>query len=145
MTEGLSSTFPSWAPRPTPTTQPYWDGVANRQLWIQRCTSCAEHVFYPRTHCPHCCREGLEWVQSTGRARLLTYIISYRAAQDFEDLCPYVIAVVELNEGVRMMTNLIEIEPSPEAITLDMELEVAFRERSGVVLPLFRPAVGARA
>ena len=129
----------AWRPGATPTTQPFWDAVAKQQLCIQRCTDCAAHVFYPRERCPHCGSSSLQWVPASGRARLETFAISFRPARGFEDECPYVIAVVELDEGVRMMTNLVDIDPSPHNIHLDMTLEVTFRERAGVLLPFFRP------
>jgi uncharacterized protein len=74
----------------------------------------------------------------------VTYVISYKPARGFEDRCPYVIAVVELDEGVRMMTNLVDIEPSPDVIALDMQVKVTFRVYDGITLPLFRPTSGGR-
>lgn len=144
MTGATGSATPPWAPQPTPTTQPYWDGIAMRELRIQRCKACARHVFYPREYCPHCGSQSLAWVRTAGRARVLTYVISYQPARGFEDLCPYIVAVVELDERVRMMTNLVDIEPSPDVIALDMQVEVTFRKRGGITLPLFRPASGGR-
>lgn len=126
-------------PQPTPETQPYWDGAAAGQLWIQRCTGCAKHYFYPRMVCPHCGSAKVEWVQASGRATLYSYVINHLPAPGFRDDVPYPIAVVELDEGPRMMTTVVDVEPTPEALRLDMPLEVTFEQRGDVSLPVFRP------
>jgi hypothetical protein len=77
-------------------------------------------------------------VAASGRARLHTYLINHRPAPGFE--APYAIAVVELEEGPRLMTNIVGIENTPENLQLDMELQVTFEERDGMWIPLFTPA-----
>ncbi|MEO3874641.1 Zn-ribbon domain-containing OB-fold protein [Nonomuraea sp. B12E4] len=131
-------------PKPTPETQPFWDGTAAGELRIQRCQSCARHYFYPRPNCPHCGGEQVEWVRASGRATLYSYVINHRPAPGFEDEAPYAIAVVELEEGVRMMTNIVGVPSTPENLPLDMELRVVFEQRGDVHVPLFEPAGGAR-
>lgn len=131
------------APVPTPETLPFWEGCAAGELRIQRCTSCGKHVFYPRPACPHCYSTDLEWVVSDGTATLHSYVISHRAGPGFAEEVPYVIAIVELPEGVRMMTNLVEVEADPEKLPLDMPLRVVFEPRGEVHLPLFAPAGSA--
>ncbi len=74
----------------------------------------------------------------SGRGTLHTYVINHRAAPGFE--APYAIAVVELDEGPRMMSNIVGVDQTPEALVLDMALEVTFEERGDVFVPLFRPA-----
>ncbi|HSR21990.1 MAG TPA: Zn-ribbon domain-containing OB-fold protein [Candidatus Eisenbacteria bacterium] len=127
-------------PRPTPETQPYWDGARAGQLRIQRCTACREHYFSPRPFCPRCGSPEVEWVTASGRATLHSYVINYRPAPGFEDEAPYAIAIVALEEGPRMMTNIVGIESTPERLVLDMPLEVTFQERGGQCVPVFRPA-----
>lgn len=127
------------APQPTPDTQPYWDGAAAEQLWIQHCTACSQHFFYPRMVCPHCGSPDVAWTRASGRATLHSYVINHVPAPGFEDEVPYPIAVVQLEEGPRMMTTVIDVEPTPNALVLDMELEVAFRPRGELKLPVFRP------
>ncbi|GAA4532593.1 Zn-ribbon domain-containing OB-fold protein [Nonomuraea ferruginea] len=129
-------------PRPTPDTQPFWDGTAAGELRIQRCLACERHYFYPRPSCPRCGSGSVEWVRASGRATLYSYVINHRPAPGFEG--PYAIAVVELEEGVRMMTNLVGVEPAPENLELDMPLRVTFEERGEVHVPLFEPAGGGR-
>ena len=130
-------------PKPTPETQPYWDGALAGELRIQRCTSCGEFYFYPRPFCPRCLSADVQWVTVSGRARLHSYVINHRAAPGFEAEAPYVIAIVELEEGPRMMANLVGVEPRPERLPLDMDLEVDFAQRGNMRIPVFRPASGS--
>ncbi|MFG2077889.1 Zn-ribbon domain-containing OB-fold protein [Nonomuraea maritima] len=132
------------APKPTPETQPFWDGTAAGELRIQRCRACERHYFYPRPNCPRCGGDQVEWVRASGRATLYSYVINHRPAPGFADEAPYAIAVVELEEGVRMMTNIVGVENVPEKLPLDMELRVVFEQRGDVHVPLFEPAGGAR-
>lgn len=134
------STAPKFVPRATPETQRYWDGAAAGELWIQRCTPEQHAFFYPRTSCPTCGTEELEWLQASGRATLYSYVISHRPAPGFTP--PYFIAVVELEEGPRMMTNLVGVEPTRERVDLDMPLVVDFEQRGDEMsVPVFRPAL----
>jgi len=127
-------------PKPTPETQPYWEGALADELRIQRCTPCEEFYFYPRPFCPRCMSADVQWVTVSGRARLHSYVINHRAAPGFEAEAPYVIAIVELEEGPRMMANLVGVESRPEMLPLDMDLEVAFAQRGHMRIPVFRPA-----
>ncbi|GAA3582483.1 OB-fold domain-containing protein [Nonomuraea rosea] len=130
------------APRPTPETRPFWDGAAAGELRIQRCQTCERHYFYPRPSCPHCGGDQVEWVRASGRATLYSYVINHRPAPGFEEEGPYAIAVVELEEGVRMMTNIVGVANTPENLPLDMELRVVFEQRGDVHVPLFEPVGG---
>lgn len=128
-----------FVPQPTPETREYWDGLAAGRLMIQRCIPEQHPYFYPRTSCPVCGAKDVEWVTASGRARLYSYVISHRPAPGFHP--PYVIAVVELDEGPRMMTNIVGVEAIAEQLELDMDLVVAFEARSDeITVPLFRPA-----
>jgi uncharacterized protein len=134
-------------PKPTPETQPFWDGAAEGELRIQRCETCERHYFYPRPSCPRCGGDQVEWVRASGRATLYSYVINHRPAPGFEAEAPYAIAVVELEEGVRMMTNIVGVPNTPENLPLDMRLRVVFEQRDGMHVPLFEPeepAGGAR-
>jgi uncharacterized OB-fold protein len=81
----------------------------------------------------------VSWEKASGQARLHTYLISHRPAPGFADEVPYAIAVVELAEGPRMMTNIVGVDNTPEALVLDMDLEVAFEPRGDQSVPVFRP------
>jgi uncharacterized OB-fold protein len=125
-------------PKPTPSTAHYWDGTRQGELRIQRCNTCDRHYFYPRPSCPHCGSGDVAWVVASGRARLHTYLINHRPAAGFDE--PYAIAVVELEEGPRMMTNIVGVANTPEALELDMPLQVTFEVRGDQWIPTFMPA-----
>ena len=127
-------------PTPTPETQPFWDGCKEHRLVLPRCRQCDQFHYYPRAHCPHCWSRDLDWVQMTGRGKLYSYVINHRPAPGFGD-DPYSIAVVELDEGPRMLTNIVEVAQTPEDLKLDMPVEVVFDDAgNNVTLPKFRPA-----
>jgi uncharacterized protein len=129
-------------PEATPETREFWDGARRHELRIQRCRSCGKAYFFPRPFCPHCSSKDVEWFTASGRGKLHTYVINHRPPPGFRDAAPYVIAIVELEEGPRMMTNVIGVEPAPEYLPADMPLEVTWEHQQSddVTLPLFRPA-----
>lgn len=130
-------------PVPTPETAPFWQGLTRNELRIQRCKDCGKAYFYPRPFCPVCFSENVEWFTASGRAKLHTYEIVHRAPPAFRDMAPYVIAVVELDEGPRMMTNMVDVEPDPAKLPIDMPVEIVYdRVSDEVTLPKFRPAQG---
>ena len=126
-------------PVPTPDTQPFWDGTAAGELRIQRCRDCSRPYFYPRPICPKCHSTNVEWFTASGRATLYSYAINHRAAPGFADDAPYAIAVVQLEEGPRMMTNIVGVANTPENLVLDMPLRVTFEQRGDVRVPQFTP------
>lgn len=128
-------------PVPTPETRRYWEGTKRHELWIMRCNDCEQPYFYPRSICPHCFSRNTDWMQASGRGKLETFVINHRAPRGFENEVPYVIAVVTLEEGPRMMTNLVDIEADPAKIKCDMPLEVVYDDVTDeITLPKFRPA-----
>jgi len=128
-------------PVPTPETRPFWEAARRHELHLQRCRSCGQHVFYPRAACPHCLSAELEWRRASGRGTLHTFTVVYRGQRDFPLGAPYVIAVVALAEGPRLMTNLVGVEADPARITIGMPVEVVFEDVSAeIALPRFRPA-----
>jgi uncharacterized OB-fold protein len=130
-------------PSPTPDTLPFWEGLKRHELRIQRCRDCGRPYFYPRPFCPRCFSEDVEWFTAGGRARLHTYQIIHRGPPSFAREAPYVLAVVELEEGPRMMTNLVDVEPQPASLPVDMPLEIAYEDvNDTVTLARFRPARG---
>lgn len=126
-------------PRPTPETRHFWDGARAGELRLQRCADCARAYFPPRPFCPHCGSDEIEVFRASGRATLYSYVIHHRPVPGFTP--PYAIAVVQLEEGPRMMTNLVDVAQTPEALVLDMPLEVTFQKQDDhISLPVFRPA-----
>jgi uncharacterized OB-fold protein len=122
-------------PVPDAVTQPFWDGVAEGVLRLQRCRQCGRHVFYPRAVCPHCASADLEWVESGGAGRVHSFTVVHRAPAEYRDEVPYAVALVDLDEGVRMMARLVDVEPA--AVTVGLPVEVAIRGEPR--LPCFRP------
>ena len=112
-------------PRPSTTTRPFWDGLNERKVQIQRCDGCDSWVFYPRTRCPSCLSDVLIWREVSGRGVRYTYTLARQpTAPHFADETPQQLAVVELDEGVRMTSTLVNVEPSD--IVIGMRLQPYF-------------------
>jgi uncharacterized OB-fold protein len=126
-------------PQPTPETQHFWDGCKAGELRLQRCAACARSYFPPRPFCPACGSREVEVYAASGRASLHSYVINHRPRPDMGKE-PHSIAVVELEEGPRMMTNIVDCPQTPEALVLDMPVVVTFETFGEIALPLFRPA-----
>jgi uncharacterized OB-fold protein len=126
-------------PQPTPETQHFWDGCKAGELRLQRCTVCAKSYFPPRPFCPSCASRSVEVYKASGKAILYSFVINHRPRPDMGKE-PHSIAVVELAEGPRMMTNIVGCPQTPEALQLDMPLEVVFQSFGEISLPLFQPA-----
>ena len=128
------------APEPTPETQHFWDGCRNGELLLQRNKQTGEAYFPPRPFCPKTGSRDVEVFKASGRATLHSYVINHRPRPDMGDQ-PYAIAVVKLEEGPKMMTNIVGCPQTPEALVLDMPLVVTFEKISDTIsLPLFTPA-----
>ena len=126
-------------PAITPETRHFWEGARVGELRLQKCLACSHTYFPPRPFCPRCASREVAVFRASGRAMLYSYVIHHRAAPGFTP--PYAIAVVELAEGPRMMTNIVGCEQTPQSLQLDMPLEVVFeRMNDEISLPLFRPA-----
>lgn len=134
--EGLR---PRYAPTPTPDTEHFWEGTRNHKLLLQRCKDSGTVYFPPRAFCPENGSTNIEVFEASGKAKLISYTINNRQHPSFES--PYAIAIVQLEEGPMMMSNIVDCEQTPEALVLDMPLEVTFEKVSDVItVPLFRPA-----
>ncbi|MFC9845799.1 Zn-ribbon domain-containing OB-fold protein [Streptomyces sp. NPDC060223] len=122
-------------------TRPYWDAAAEGRLLVRRCGGCGRAHHYPREFCPHCWSEDVRWEPASGRATLYTWSVVHRNdLPPFGERVPYVAAVVDLAEGPRMMTEVVECAEG--ALRVGMELGVTFRGVGGVEevrVPVFRP------
>ena len=128
-------------PVPTPESRPFWEAARRHELMLQRCRRCTRFFFYPRAACPHCLSGDVEWQRVSGRGTLHTFTVVHRGLRGFPLGEPYILAVVELEEGPRMMTNLVDVEPDPARIRIGMDVEVVFADVTAeVALPRFRPA-----
>ena len=128
-------------PEPTPETQHFWDGCKEGELRLQRCVECSKSYFPPRPFCPKCGSRKVETYKASGKAKLWSYVINHRPRPDIgKD--PHSIAVVKLAEGPKMMTNIVGCPQTPEALVLDMPVEVTFETFGEIALPFFQPSKG---
>ena len=134
-------------PPSSPLTRPYWDAARQGELHVQRCAACGERPFPPRAHCPRCGGGTLEWAAMSGRATVYTFTVARRPPHPvFAPRCPLVVAVIELEEGPRLISNVIDVDPA--SMYVGMPVLVVFEriDDSDIMLPVFRPAdAGARA
>jgi len=130
--------------RPVPTklheTQPFWRGCREGVLLLQSCCACGCLQYYPRAVCAACLSSDLVWRRASGRGRIHSYTTVHRAPSPaFEGDLPYVVAVIELEEGPRMVSRIVGCDS--DRLAIDQPVEVAFERVSDeVVLPVFRPA-----
>jgi len=118
-------------------SRPYWEGLAQGELRIQRCQTCAKAVFYPRAICPHCHSDQLEWIVASGKGTIYTYTVAHQAFGPFAADVPLVIALVELEEGARMMSRI--IDAPRERVTIGAAVSVTFAAiGEELTLPYFR-------
>jgi uncharacterized OB-fold protein len=126
---------------PSPDAAPFWAAAQRRELSLPWCEQCGKFFWYPRTACPSCGSRELSWRPASGRGRVYTFCIHHHSLLPcFRDVLPFVTAIVELEEGPRLMTLLTDVAPDPGAINCDMPVVVEFVEvDAGHVLPVFRP------
>ncbi len=129
-------------PTPDDNTRPFWDAAREGRLLIKRCAACGRAHHYPRPFCPYCWSRDVSWEQARGTGAVYTFSVVHKNdLPPFNERVPYVAAVVELDEGPRMMTNVVEC--SVDEVTVGMHVEVSFRDiGEGVTIPVFRPAAG---
>jgi len=121
-------------------SRPFWEAAREGRFLIARCRSCHLAHHYPRPFCPHCWSEDVEWEDASGQASLYTYsTVHVNDLPPFAERLPYVAAVVDLAEGPRVMTNVVDCPP--EDLQVGMALVAAFRELTPeITVPVFRPA-----
>jgi len=134
-------TYKKPIPMVTPESERYWQGCKQHELWLRSCNSCAKPYFYPRDICPLCGSRDTTWKQMSGRGTVYTFSIVQRAPTPaFAEDVPFVNAIVELEEGARMMTGLVGVEPDPSKISVGTPVEVTFEDiTEEVSLPKFQP------
>jgi hypothetical protein len=114
----------------------FWEGLGKNKLMIQKCEDCDKHIFYPRALCPHCFSEKVSWKKASGMGKIYSYTVVHRAFGPFAEQTPYVVAIVELEEGVRMMTRIIG---DRERIAIGKAVTVTFEQiEADLILPYFK-------
>jgi uncharacterized protein len=136
---------PDMADRPLPDvnhpfSKPFWEGCQRHELVLQRCSACGKFRYYPRPFCPECRTPEYEWTRCSGLGSVYSFTIVHRPlTRWFKGRVPLVCAVVELEEGTRMMSNVVGTEP--EAVRVGMPVRVDFEDvTEDITLPMFRPA-----
>jgi uncharacterized OB-fold protein len=138
MTETVAAKpLPTPAPIINSETKPFWDAAAEGRLLLPRCNECQVVLWYPRAFCPECSSFDISWFEATGRGTIYSYTINRRGQGDYRDLA-YVVAYVELEEGPRVLTNIVDCDP--ETLSVGQSVEVVFHPTSnGAALARFRP------
>jgi len=134
------SQLPAPAPLVTSTTEAFWAGTAQGRFILQRCDSCTEVIWFPRRECPYCWTETLTSFDATGKGTVYTFTIVRKGGGEFAGSAPYVVAYVELAEGPRILTNIIDCDP--ETVVVGMPVEMVFHDTGkGNARYRFRPVV----
>lgn len=126
-------------PIPDPSTAAYWEAARAHRLTLPRCKMCEKIHFYPRTLCPHCGSDAIEWVLCTGRGRIYSFTIVHRPPSPaFKAQVPYVVAIIGLDEGPHLMSNVRACPP--ENVKIGMDVKVAWDDVDATTtLPYFVP------
>ena len=120
-------------PEPNAENQAYWDAAAEGRLLVKHCATCGNSHFYPRAICPHCFSDQTEWRESRGAGSIYSFSVMRRVAQ------PYAIAYVALDDGVTVMSNIVDCDL--DALAIGQRVKVAFRPSNGsLMIPVFVPA-----
>ena len=126
-------------PRIDEESRGYWEALARHELYFQRCRACGTRRLPPRALCPSCLSAATEWVRASGRGTVYSFTVTYQnQAPGFREEVPYVLAVVRLDEGPQLMTNVVGC--APDAVRIGMPVEVVFEDVTAeVTLAKFRP------
>ncbi|MCE7885342.1 MAG: Zn-ribbon domain-containing OB-fold protein [Actinobacteria bacterium ATB1] len=130
-------------PTPEPDTEEFWEACRAHRLLLRKCNECSKVHYYPRPFCPGCWSENVEWIEASGRGRVYTYSIVHRNdLPPWPDKVPYCAAIVELEEGPRMMTNVVECDFEHVAVEMLVELTWIddIWEDESWSFPVFKPA-----
>ena len=123
-------------PRPSPESALFWEGAKEKSLMVPRCESCGRFWFPPSQRCRHCLSPDFAWREVSGAGRIYSFVVFHRVYHPaFEADVPYVVAIVELDEGPRLLSNI--VGAPPEDVRCDMRVRVVFEERDGVTIPQF--------
>ncbi|SFM34100.1 hypothetical protein SAMN04487943_11428 [Gracilibacillus orientalis] len=125
-------------PEPTITavSKPFWDKVAEKQFYLQQCDDCAQWVFYPRAHCPHCFGSHLTWKEASGQGKLKSWSMVHRTGHPaWQERTPYAVGIVELAEGPSLLTHLLINE---QELHYQLPVEISFQSLNERLLPFFQ-------
>jgi uncharacterized OB-fold protein len=130
--------LPAPPPPVNPETKPFWDATTQGRLLLVRCRTCQSVIWYPRAICPACSSTETEWFEASGRGTVYSYTVNHRGDGPYRQAAPYVLAYVELEEGPRVMTNLVEVDH--DQLAVGMPVEAVFSDTGeGNALYRFKP------
>lgn len=119
-------------------SKPFWDGAKDNKLMLQYCPQSGKYQFYPRPVSVYTGKRDLEWREASGNGRIYSFSLSYKAPAPFKDVKPYVVATIELEEGVRILTNVVNCDP--KSIKIDMPVRLTWVQAGTANYPVFEPA-----
>ena len=136
----MSEEFDIPLPVPSSATEAFWAAAREARLVLPRCDGCGFHWFPPSLACPRCGFERYSWIPASGRGTVFSFVVYHRVYhRAFKNKVPYVVAVIELEEGPRLISNVVGI--APENVRCDMPVSVVFEElRDGIRIPKFTPS-----
>lgn len=125
-------------PKMTPGAAHYWQSATREQFVLPHCKACDKAFFYPRVWCPQCLGQDLDWINASGRGVIYSFSVVHQAPfPAYRGDVPYVLAVIELAEGPRMMANVLHCDP--DTVRVGMPVEVTFEDRGEMKIPQFQP------
>ena len=134
----------TWEPRPvpdvTPETDQFWSGAAEGRLLLNRCEDCGLVYFYPRAHCPDCLSPDVSWVEADGGGSVYSYTVTSIVEGWPEEALPLVSAYVELEEGPRVLSAIVDCDPDQMAVGMPVEVTFVPTEERDVAIPVFEPS-----
>jgi uncharacterized OB-fold protein len=134
--------LPAPAPFVLPEVKRFWDATAEGHLMLPKCSDCGTVIWYPRPFCPECASLKIDWIQASGRGTIYSFTVNRRGTADlsaYREAGTYVLAYVELEEGPRMMTNIVDCDP--DSVRIGQAVELVFHDTGqGSALARFRPA-----
>lgn len=126
-------------PQIRPYSQRFWDGAREGKLLVQTCRDCDAKIFFPRRQCSECWSENLDWIEASGKGEVYAFSITYEGVEKaFEEDLPIVLAWIDLPEGIRMQTNIVDCDP--DTVEIGQQVEVVFKRATDeITIPYFRP------
>lgn len=121
-------------------TREFWAATKDKKLTYQQCKNCNTVVFYPRRHCTGCTDSALEWKTASGKGKVYTYSVVRQSYHPFfRNMIPYAVAWIDLDEGPRILSNVVGVEDPLTDVKIGMKVEVEWEEHEALNIPLFRP------
>jgi uncharacterized protein len=126
---------------PSPDAEPFWAAAGRHRLEIPQCLACNRSFFYPRAICPHCGSRDIGWTEASGEGTLHSFCIQFSSGvPGLKEATPFITALVDLDDGPRLMSLLVGVDPDPERIHCGTRVRVDFHDlNDGHTLPVFRP------